>query len=108
MPITEFLVVTTTTETEADAQKIAKDVVEKHLAACAQVFGPIQSYFWWEGQVQQEAEWRCDLKTRIEIFDDLVKAIEEIHPYDVPQIISKPIAAASKEYLDWLEKETNR
>ena len=101
----EFVQVMTTTETKEDADRIAALVVGRRLAACAQVVGPITSTYWWKGKVETAGEWLCLMKTRRDRFDEMERAIRAIHPYEVPEIIALPIAAASGPYLDWLNRE---
>jgi periplasmic divalent cation tolerance protein len=103
--MTEYVQVITTTETKDQAQRIAQVVVEKRLAACAQIVGPISSTYWWKGKIETAGEWLCLMKSRNDLFTDLEQAIREIHPYEVPEIIAMPIAAGSAGYLKWLGEE---
>jgi periplasmic divalent cation tolerance protein len=101
-----FVQVTTTTGTKADAQAIASAVVEKRLAACAQVVGPITSTYWWQGKIETAEEWLCVIKSKETLHEELERAIREIHPYEEPEIIATPIVKGSKGYLDWLDENT--
>nr|BEK65080.1 divalent-cation tolerance protein CutA [Kitasatospora purpeofusca] len=101
----ELLVVTTTHDNEAKARALAADVVRARLAACAQVYR-IQSVYWWDGEVQDTAEWRTDFKTRAELADALVGFIGERHDYDTPEVIAVPVVAGSAAYLEWVRTET--
>ncbi|MGY0460951.1 divalent-cation tolerance protein CutA [Kitasatospora sp. cg17-2] len=101
----ELLVVTTTHDDEAKARTLAADVVRARLAACAQVYR-IQSVYWWDGEVQDAAEWRTDFKTRAELADALVGFIGERHDYDTPEVIAVPVVAGSAGYLEWVRAET--
>jgi len=100
-----YVEVTTTTETEQDARRIATAVVQGRLAACAQVAGPITSTYWWDGEVQTAEEWRCQIKTTRGRLEELTQTILALHPYDTPEIIALPIVAGSEAYLSWLEEE---
>lgn len=101
----DYLQVVTTTETKADAQRIATTLIERRLAACVQVSGPITSTFRWEGKVQSADEWLCIVKTRRDVYEAVEAAIREAHPYQVPEILATPVAAGSRSYLDWLDAE---
>ena len=103
--MTEYIQVVTTAENKEDVETIAAAVVEKRLAACAQVLGPITSTYWWKDKVETAGEWLCLMKTRADRFEALAEAIGEIHPYEVPEIIALPIVAGSRSYLDWMNKE---
>jgi periplasmic divalent cation tolerance protein len=89
--MTDYIQVYTTLESKEDAKKISKGVVEKRLAACAQIMGPIESTYWWEGKIEASIEWLCVMKSRSELYEALEKTIKEIHPYDVPEILAVPV-----------------
>ena len=103
----EYIQVFTTVEKREDAERIASSVVNKRVAACAQVIGPIRSTYWWKGKVEQAEEWLLMMKTREALFSVLEKEIKAIHPYEVPEIIGLPIVAGSESYLHWIEEETS-
>jgi periplasmic divalent cation tolerance protein len=103
--MTEFIQVLTTVENKADAEKIARNLVEKKLAACVQIIGPLTSYFQWQGKLDTAGEYLCLVKSRNDLFAKLEMAINGLHPYEVPEIIAVPIMKGSKDYLDWLAAE---
>ena len=102
----EYIQVTTTCEKKEDAERIARLLVEKELAACVQIVGPILSVYRWEGRIEEAQEWLCLAKTRKRLYPDLEKAILEVHPYDTPEIVAVPITAGSEKYLKWLDGVT--
>ena len=102
----EYIQVFSTANKREDADRIASTVVRKRVAACAQILGPIQSTYWWKGEVEEAAEWLCVMKTRSDLFSALEKEIKNIHPYEVPEIVALPIVAGSKSYLQWIDEET--
>lgn len=102
----QVLQVSTTTDSEEDAQRIAQSLVEQRVAACVQVVGPISSTYWWQGAVETAEEWLCLIKTRQELYPQLEKAIRAIHPYDVPEILAVPVVAGHEAYMDWVRVET--
>jgi periplasmic divalent cation tolerance protein len=103
--MTQYIQVITTTETKEQAEGIARAVVEKRLAACAQIVGPISSTYWWKGKIETAGEWMCLMKSREDLYAQLENAIREVHPYEVPEIVAMPIVAGSKDYLRWLSEE---
>jgi periplasmic divalent cation tolerance protein len=98
----DFIQVFMTAEKREEAENIARAMVEKRLAACAQLLGPIKSTYWWEDKIERSDEWLCIMKTQKDLFEKLEKAIREMHPYDVPEIVALPIVAGSQDYLKWL------
>ena len=103
--MTEYIQVLTTVEQSDDAEKIAKTLVEKRLAACVQIYGPMTSYFQWQERVDTAQEYLCLIKSRNDLFAGLEKVIKSLHPYEVPEIIATPITNGNREYLGWLEEE---
>jgi len=104
----EYIQVFTTVEKRGDADRIASTVVNKRVAACAQILGPIHSTYWWKGKVEEAGEWLLMMKTRQDLFSSLEKEIRNIHPYEVPEIIALPIVAGSASYLEWIQEETKK
>jgi len=98
--------VTTTAAARADAEKIARALVERRLAACVQVAGPVSSTYRWRGDIETAQEFLCIIKTRAELFEKVESAIRELHPYETPEIIATPITGGSADYLKWLADET--
>ena len=103
--MTTFIQIITTTEKRADAEIIARTLVEQRLAACVQIAGPVSSTYRWKGHVEQAEEWQCLMKSRLELFGEVEKAIRAIHPYETPEIIATVISAGSGDYLKWLNDE---
>jgi periplasmic divalent cation tolerance protein len=100
-----YIQVVTTTEKKEDAEKIAACLVEKRLAACVQITGPITSLYRWKGQIEKAQEWQCWIKSKETLYKEIEKTIKSVHPYEVPEIIAVPIVAGSRDYLAWLESE---
>jgi len=97
--------VVTTTDKKEDAEKIALSLVERKLAACVQIVGPITSIYRWKGNIETAEEWQCVIKSRKDLYEEIETAIKAIHPYEVPEIIAVPIVAGSGDYLEWLRGE---
>jgi len=101
----EYIQIFTTTEKREDAERIAQALVEKRLAGCVQIVGPMVSTYRWKGKVETAEEWLCLIKSRRGLYEELERAIMEMHPYETPEIIAIPIVAGSREYLEWLGDE---
>ena len=105
--MTDAIQVVTTAPTRDVAQKIATALVERGLAACAQVVcGPIRSTYRWKGRIETAEEWLCIIKSRRELYVAVEAAIREMHPYETPEILALPVEAGSADYLRWLKEET--
>ncbi|MBO8198732.1 divalent-cation tolerance protein CutA [Streptomyces smyrnaeus] len=102
----EILTVLTTTSTQEQAKELAAAAIERRLAACAQLNGPVTSVYRWEGAVQTDPEWQVLFKTSAARYDALEAYLSEAHPYDVPEIIATPVVRGSAAYLEWVAEET--
>jgi periplasmic divalent cation tolerance protein len=101
--MTQYAVILITVPSEELASKIAGYLVENKLAACVNILPQIRSVYYWEGKVCDDKELLLVVKTKSSIFEDLKKAVTELHSYDVPEIILLPINNGNKEYLQWID-----
>lgn len=104
--MTEFIKLITTVDDESKARIIQEKLVQKRVAACAHVFGPISSCFWWEGKIEKAKEWICVAKLRSEDYKIAERLIKENHPNTVSEIIAIPISSGNIDYLNWIENVT--
>ncbi|UWX58156.1 divalent-cation tolerance protein CutA [Chlorobaculum sp. MV4-Y] len=101
-----YCMVITTVPDRNEAEKLAQGILENHLAACVHL-SDIHSFFFWDGQIQDDNEVSLFIKTTTKRYDALESYIQEYHPYDVPEIIQLPIIGGSPEYLAWLDATTS-
>jgi periplasmic divalent cation tolerance protein len=87
----------------AESIDIARFLLEERLAACVNRYA-VNSTFWWEGEVAGEDEVLMVIKTEKRLFDAVKQTIEEMHPYEIPEIIGVPVVAASGEYSGWVHR----
>lgn len=95
----------TTVDSEELAASLAAMLLERRLAACVQQL-EISSRYRWEGAIQCDAEFLLLVKTSAAAANAAVKAIEENHTYDVPEIVVLPVTGGLPAYLNWLSAET--
>jgi periplasmic divalent cation tolerance protein len=102
--MTDARVVLTTAGSHEEAQKIARQLVDRRLAACVNILPQIESIYRWQGKVENATEWLLIIKTEIGIFDRLQEAIKELHSYDLPECIMLDVAGGSVPYLEWIKE----
>jgi len=103
----KHIVVLITVPSEEIAEKIANALLEKSLAACVNIVAPIRSLYTWEEKICEDEETLLIVKSRAELFENqLVPAVQDTHPYQVPEIIALPILMGSKNYLGWINDTT--
>lgn len=90
------------------AELIANTLLEKELAACVNIYSGLRSLYRWEGKIQDDQEFLMMIKTRLELVKDhLIPMIQELHPYQVPEIIALPVVECAESYLNWIVSETS-
>ena len=104
--MSNYIVIYITTSSATEAKKIGRVLVEEKLAACSNIISPIRSIYSWQGKICDDKEALMILKTKKELFKQIIKRVEELHSYDVPEIIAIPIIDGSSKYLSWINEET--
>jgi len=109
MQETRFRLVLVTCATLEEARKIARDVVEKRLAACVNIVThAVESFYTWEGKIEDSSEYLLIMKTSEERVEELQKEVLAIHSYDTPEFVVLPIVAGSEGYLKWVGESVDR
>lgn len=103
--MTPPLLVMTTVGTADQARTLARTMVERRLAACAQITA-IESFYRWKGAVENEPEWRVLFKTRAGGYAALEAAIRAMHPYELPAIHAVATLQAYAAYAEWVDAST--
>ena len=101
-----FCVVLVTLPTAKVAQKLARNLVRRKLAACVNIISNATSIYRWEGRINKDRELLLIIKTRTTIFKKLSAFITTNHPAQVPEIIRVPIMGGNPTYIDWLADNT--
>ena len=108
VPAEELIQVQTTVASRAEGERIGQGVVDARLAACAQLLGPIQSRYRWQGEATVSQEWLLLLKARRADWDALAAEVRRLHSYDVPELIATPVLEVSADYATWVIEGTTR
>ena len=87
------------------ATRIANELLEQRLCACAQTVGPITSHYRWQGKIERGREWLLVIKTRTLLLQRLEAEVVRLHPYDVPEILAVPVQSGSALYVRWMQQE---
>lgn len=98
-------IVLTTLADEQETEKFAAALIERRLAACVNIVGPIRSIYRWKGKVEREKEFLLIIKTTSEQASRLEAAFKELHPYELPERIELSVEGGSETYLSWVTGE---
>ena len=108
MSATQHRIVLVTCGSIAEARRIGRIMVEKNLAACANIVPGVDSIYRWKGKVERAREVLVIIKTTSNRLRELEREVKQAHSYDVPEFIVLPIVAGSREYVAWLQESTMR
>ncbi len=100
------VIVLITTSSDSEAAKIARSLVDGHLAACANIVPGVSSLFFWDGKTQGEQETLLICKSRLPLMNKIIQMVQSLHSYSVPEIVALPIIAGSPDYLAWVRETT--
>ncbi len=104
---TNFVVVLVTTVDRVEAEKIVQALLDEKLIACANIVNPVTSFFQWRGKIDCSQECLVVMKSRLDLFEQLVKVVKGLHSYELPEVIAVPILAGSSDFLAWIKKNTH-
>ena len=101
----KFIMIYTTLPGRAITKKVAKKLIKENLIACANFFS-IESVYRWKNKLCEDKEYALIMKTRKSLYRKAEKRLKELHPYEIPAIVSYEIKGASESYLNWIKEET--
>ncbi len=105
--MTDAILVLTMLPNSDSAVELARTLVAEKLAACANILPAARSIYRWQGKVEDANEVLVLIKTRHEHFDRVRARVLELHPYEVPEVLSIPVEQGYYPYLEWLARETS-
>ena len=103
--MTDKVVALTTCSSSEEAAVLARGLIERRIAACANILPAIRSVYRWQGKVEEDSEALLIIKTARDSVEALKAAIRQLHPYEVPELIVLPIEAGATAYLEWVGEQ---
>jgi periplasmic divalent cation tolerance protein len=101
MPKTDVVLVMVTAP-EAEADPLARTLVDEALCACVNLVPRVRSIYRWQGKVDAADEVLCLMKTTRARLPALTARIVSLHSYDVPEVLALSIEEGHAAYLDWV------
>lgn len=98
----DSIVILCTTNSQESALNIVQTLVKNKLCACVNIIPKVYSVYSWKDKIETDEEYLMLIKTKKDLFEKVNNKIQEIHPYEVPEVISLDITEGSKSYLDWI------
>jgi periplasmic divalent cation tolerance protein len=90
------------------ARTVSRQLVEQKLAACASIGSSVQSIYHWQGNIEEGSETLVFFKTTRDRFGEFSRALQSLHPYEVPEIVAVRIEEGLPAYLEWVENSCAR
>lgn len=103
----EHVLMYVTCGSREEATRIAHDLLEARLIACANVLPAHTAIYRWEGAVQEDQEIAMIMKTRSELALHVSERVKALHAYDVPCVVALPIQSGNPDFLNWIKSETD-
>jgi periplasmic divalent cation tolerance protein len=101
--MTDKRLVLSTASSMEESKKIARELVERRLAACVNIISQVESVYRWQGKVEEAQECLLVIKTRKAAFDRLRDLLQQMHSYEIPECITLEVVEGSLPYLNWIE-----
>lgn len=98
-----FYLVLTTVSSEREAVRLGDRLVRSRCAACVNVIPRIRSIYRWRGKLETGREALLLIKTSAARLGPLCRRLNQLHSYEVPEILTVPIARGNTAYLRWLQ-----
>ena len=103
--MTDKIVIFSSCPSAEEAEKVARRLVEKRLAACVKMIPGARSFYRWKGEIEEAGEYVLLIKSRRDLFDKLSTELAALHSYEVPEILAVPVVEGASAYIDWIDKE---
>lgn len=106
--MTDILIVLTTADSERLCLKIASSLVERRLAACVNIIKSVRSIYRWKDKIHDDEEYVLLVKTTRSAFDEVRRTIQELHTYELPDIVAIPVEEADPRVIEWVSGSVRR
>jgi periplasmic divalent cation tolerance protein len=104
----QFIIAFSTFPDRETAQRIARELVENAIVACANIVPSVESIYFWKEKVETSAEVLTIFKMTAERYSEFASRLRELHPYDVPEIVGLSVAEGNPDYLRWVSESCSR
>ncbi len=101
---TDYQIVLNTCPDLVSAERLAKAILNQELAACVSMVPGIRSLYRWQGKIESSQEQLLVIKTKCSHYRSLEQLIQQLHPYELPEIIAVPIDQGLPSYLQWIDE----
>ena len=104
----QFVIAFSTFPDRETAQRIARELLENAIVACANIVPSVESIYFWKEKVETSAEVLTIFKMTAARYSEFESRLREMHPYDVPEILGLNVAEGNPDYLRWVSESCSR
>jgi periplasmic divalent cation tolerance protein len=98
-----YIIIFVTAKDKTEAEQLSQSLLKDRLIACANLVSPIDSFFFWANNIDRAEECLIIMKSRLDLFTQIVDQVKGLHSYEVPEVLAFPIVDGSKDYFDWMD-----
>jgi periplasmic divalent cation tolerance protein len=98
-----YIIILVTAANRQEAERIAQQLLEAKLIACANIIDSVSSIFRWSEKIEKAEECLVLMKSSREMFEEIAETVKELHSYEVPEILALPLVDGSKAYFEWID-----
>jgi periplasmic divalent cation tolerance protein len=98
-----YIIILVTTANRQEAERIAQQLLEAKLIACANIIDSVSSIFHWSEKIEKAEECLVLMKSSMDMFEEIAETVKELHSYDVPEILALHLVDGSKAYFEWID-----
>ena len=101
----KYVMIEVAFNSEEEVKLIKKRLLKEKLVASLQVI--VSDSAWnYKGELESDKEYLVFMKTKDSLVNEAYKVIKGIHSYEVFEYAVFPLTSPSRDYLDWIDKET--
>ena len=102
------IVIVTSVGTEEQANTIARELLRRRHAACVNIIPSVRSVYRWHGEICEDGELLLIIKTRGEEFEGVRRTIQELHAYELPEVLAFQVTRGDHDFLQWIEESVDK
>lgn len=87
---------------------MARELVGRRHAACVNVLPIRRSVYRWQGKLCEDREFMLLIKSVEDEYPAIQAVIQELHSYELPEILSFSVRAGEQKFLSWLAESVQK
>jgi len=102
------ILMVTTVGDEEQGNLIASELVIRRHAACVNMLPGVKSVYRWKGNICRDGEFLLIIKTMEAEYEAVTSTIQELHSYELPEILAFNITKGESGFLEWIASSLDK